>query len=337
IAADAIVIATGATPAVPPIPGLAEAGYLTNETAYELEDLPESLIVLGGNYIGLENAQMFARLGSKVTVLELLPQILPTEQSDVAEELLRQFRSEGIEVVTGAATRRVYREKGEVVLEVQVGKDRRQFRAGQVLVATGRKPNTANMGLETVGVAMDEKGFLQVDDTLQTSVPGIYGAGDVIGGYMFVYTAAYEGKLAAENALSEQKQPRDYTPLPWVIFTDPQIAGVGWDEVQARQRGIDAEATTLPLSEVPRAIAARDTRGFIKLIRDRESDKLIGARIVAPEGSELLMEVTLAIKYGLTANEIVSLFHPYLTLSEGIKLAAISFGKEVSALSCCAT
>lgn len=154
---------------------------------------------------------------------------------------------------------------------------------------------------------------------------------------MFVYTAAYEGNLAAENALAEGENERDYTALPWVIFTDPQVAGVGLDEKQAAQKGFDAEVSTLPLTYVPRAIAARDTRGVIKLIRNRENDRLLGARILAPEGSELLMEVSLAIKYGITINELISAFHPYLTLGEGIKLAAIAFGKDLEKLSCCAT
>jgi len=175
-----------------------------------------------------------------------------------------------------------------------------------------------------------------VDETLQTTSPGVYAAGDVIGGEMFVYTAAYEGSLAAANAFTGANNARDYTALGWVIFTDPQVAGVGLDEVQARAAGLDAEAATLPLSHVPRCLAARDTRGFIKLIRDRSTDRLLGARILAPEGSELLMEVAVAIKHRVTVTELRSLFHPYLTLGEGVKLAAITFGKDVKKLSCCA-
>ncbi len=153
---------------------------------------------------------------------------------------------------------------------------------------------------------------------------------------MFVYTAAYEGALAAENALTGVTRKRDYTALPWVVFTDPQVAGVGFDEAQAVSAGISAEAVTLPLSQVPRAIAARDTRGFIQLIRDRETDRLVGARILAAEGSELLMEAALAIRHGIKVSDLAAAFHPYLTLSEGIKLAALSFGKDVRKLSCCA-
>jgi mercuric reductase len=193
------------------------------------------------------------------------------------------------------------------------------------------------MGLEEIGVALNAQRYVTVDEYLQTSIPNIYAAGDVLGENMFVYTAAYEGKLAASNALSSEKKERDYTALPWVVFTDPQVAGVGLDELQARNRSIDAEAAVLPLTHVPRALAARDTRGFIKLIRDRQNDKLIGARILAPEGSELLMEVAVAIKFGITTEQLKDMFHPYLTLSEGIKLAAITFNKSVTELSCCAT
>ncbi len=171
---------------------------------------------------------------------------------------------------------------------------------------------------------------------LRTSIEGIYGAGDVLGEHMYVYTAAYEGKLAAENAVTGKGKPRDYTALPWVIFTDPQVAGVGMDEQQAAQQEIEVDTAKLPLSAVSRALAARNTRGFIKLIRDRTTDKLVGARILAPEGSELLMEISLAIKFGITVKQLVSSFHPYLTLSEGVKLAAITFERDVGKLSCCA-
>jgi len=336
ITADRIIIATGAAPLVPPIPGLSGAGYLTNETAFELEEQPESLIVLGGRYVALECAQMFSRFGTRVTMLQRSSRILPTEGEDITEPLTGYLREEGIQVVTNVKTEGVRRKGGRVLVEATVDGKPLDFEAREILVATGRRPNTRGLGLEKAGVEVDSRGFLKVDDALRTSVSNIYGAGDVIGEPMFVYTAAYEGALAAENALSEAPRMRDYSVLPWVIFTDPQVAGVGWDEAQARDMGIEPDATTFPLDQVPRSLAARDTRGFIKLIRDRRTDRLIGVRILAPEGSELLMEISVAIKYGMTAKELSSLFHPYLTLSEGIKLAAISFERNVEKLSCCA-
>ncbi len=337
IEGDKILIATGARPHIPEIEGLEDVPYLTNEGAFALDHLPESIIVMGGRYVALEIAQLFARFGSKVTILQRSDRILPTETADLTDALTQYLREEGLSVVTGNNFRRVYEKGGRIVVESEVDGKLKTFKAEKLIVATGRTPNTDHMGLEDVGVALKENGAISVDDTLRTSVPGIYAVGDALGEKMFVYTAAYEGKLAARNALSGEQVKRDYSVLPWVIFTDPQVTGVGLDEDQARARGLRAEVSTLSLAHVPRAIAARDTRGFIKLIRDADTDKLIGARILAPEGAELIMEVSLAIKYGITVKELVDLFHPYLTLAEGIKLAAITFGKDIKELSCCAT
>jgi len=337
ITADYILIATGARPSIPTVDGINDMDYLTNESAFELDQLPESLIVLGGRYIALETAQIFSRLGSKVTVLQRSDRILPTENADITDGLTGYFKEEGLDIFTGITLKRVRQENGRITVEALVDGENKTFSAERILVATGRQPNIDNMGLEETGITLNAQGFVNVDDYLQTSVPNIYAVGDVLGENMFVYTAAYEGKLAMSNALSSEKTERDYTVLPWVVFTDPQVAGVGLDELQARNRGIDSEAAVLPLTYVPRSLAARDTRGFIKLIRDRQSDKLIGARILAPEGSELLMEVAVAIKFGITTEQLKDMFHPYLTLSEGIKLAAITFNKSVAELSCCAT
>ena len=331
-----ILIATGARTYVPEIPGLQDVDHLTNEDLYWQEERPEHLIVLGGRYIALENAQAFARLGSRVTILQRSPRILPTEAADVTDALTGYLRAEGIDVRTGVTTQAVRWEGGEVVAEVLTGGEAETIRGSHLFLATGRQANTEDLGLEALGIETDRRGFLQVDETLRTSVPTIFGAGDVLGEEMFVYTAAYEGSLAAQNARQGEHRARDYTALPWAVFTDPQVAGVGLDEVQAAEAGIDFEVSRLPLDQVPRSVVARDTRGFIKLLRDRETDRLVGARILTPEGAELLMEVTLAIKYGITVRDLTETFHPYLTLSEGIKLAAITFGKDVKKLSCCA-
>ena len=337
VTADRVVIATGATPKIPAVPGLAASGYLTNESAYELDTLPESMIVLGGRYIALENAQLFARLGSRVTLLQRSARILPTETPELTDTLTDMLRAEGIDIRTGVTLREVRRDAHEIRVMAEVDGCLQTFRASHLLVATGRQPNTAHMGLEDIGVQTAAAGYIAVDDTLQTTVPGVYAAGDVIGSPMFVYTAAYEGQLAADNALTGAARQRDYTALPWVIFTDPQVAGVGLDLQQAAQHGYDVDVSTLPLAHVPRALAARDTRGFITLVRDRNTDRLLGARILAPEGSELLMELSMAIKYGIPVTDLATLFHPYLTLSEGVKLAAITFGKDIVQLSCCAS
>ena len=332
-----LLIATGARPHIPDIPGLNEVPYLTNKSAFELESLPESVIILGGRYIALEMAQMFQRLGSKVILLQRSERIMPSESKYLTDSLTGYLQQEGIRIVTGNNLQRISQTDGRIVVESMINGEAVSIKAEALIVATGRTPNTDNMGLENAGVTVKSNGAVVTNGHLQTAVPTIFAAGDVLGENMFVYTAAYEGKLAVNNMFNPVKKNADYNALGWVVFTDPQIAGVGMDEEQARAAGIEAESATLPLSHVPRSIAARDTRGFIQLIRNKKNDKLIGARILAPEGSELLMEIAMAIKFGITSEQLKELFHPYLTLSEGVKLAAITFTKSVEELSCCAT
>ncbi|MFQ5589110.1 MAG: mercury(II) reductase [Nitrospiria bacterium] len=336
IRGEKILIATGASPYIPPVPGLREAGVMTSTEAFEMKRLPETLIVLGGRYIALELAQIFARFGTKVTVLQRSPRILPDESPEFSETLCGYLRAEGIDIRTGVSLKSAWRKKEGIVLTADIGGEEAVFSSPHVVAATGRRANTKGLGLEAVGVALGPQGEMVVDDILESAVQGIFGAGDVIGAPQFVYTAAYEGALAVENALTGQGKKRDYRALPWVIFTDPQAAGAGMDEAQAKNAGIDAEAVTLSMAQVPRALAARDTRGWITLVRDRATDRLVGGRILAPEGGELVMEISLALKYGITATELSKAFHPYLTNSEALKLAALSFRKSVDQLSCCA-
>lgn len=331
-----IMIATGARPFVPSVPGLSEAGYLTNETAYELEERPEHLIVLGGRYVGLENAQLFRHLGSRVTVLQRSDRILPTETADLTDDLHQYLEEEDIRIVTGVELEKVYPLGNEVIVQIQHDGQTERIRGSHILAATGRQGNTDKLGLDKIGVKIYDQGYVAVDETLRTTQPHIFAVGDVNGVAQFVYTAAYEGQLAAGNALTGSYQKRDFSVIPWVIFTDPQVAGVGMDELQARKAGIDFEVSKLKLSQVPRAQVARDTRGFVKLIRDKSNDRLVGARILAPEGSELLMEISLAIRHNITVSELIDEFHPYLTLSEAIKLAALKFTRDINKLSCCA-
>ena len=333
---EKILIATGARTRIPHIAGLDKVNFLTNETAYQLTHVPESLVILGGNFIGLENAQLFARMGSRVTVVEMLPQILPAEEPEIAKEITRQFREEGIQIFTGAQVRSVMQTGDQIALVMEIDNRTEKMVAKSLWIATGRYPNSDSLNLEHTHVKRDDHGFIRVNEYLETDDPAIFAAGDVIGDPMFVYTAAYEGKLAAINALSGEQRPRRYEPLPWVIFTDPQVAGVGMDESRARREGFQAQAVTLPFSEVPRALAARDTRGFIRLVRDVQTDRLLGARIVAPEAGELVMMLALAMTERWTIKQLSEMLFPYLTMSEGIKLAALSFYKDVHALSCCA-
>ena len=269
-------------------------------------------------------------------VLQRSANILPFETSDLTHALKGFLMDEGIEIHTNVKIENILRSGSRIHVNTIIDGELKEIESTHILSAAGRIPNTKEMGLEDIGVEMDSKGFIKVNEKLETSISGIYGAGDVTGPPMFVYTGAYEGGLAAENAVSKSLKIRDYRIVPWVIFTDSQFCGVGFDENQASENNIDYETVVFPLDQLPRSIAAYDSRGFIKLIRDKETHQLKGARIIAPEGAELLMEVSLAIKFGITTEELSSFFHPYLTLSEGIKLAATSFEKDMNTLSCCA-
>jgi len=336
VTAAKIVVTTGASPWAPPIPGLAEAGYLDNASAMALEHLPESLIVIGASAVGLELAQLFARLGVEVTVLEALPRVVPGEDPDVGIALGDYLREEGLEVHAGVQIEQVGRAGNGYTVSFNDGSKRHAVRAAQLLVATGRRANTKGFGLETVGVTLGKKGEIAVNEFLQTANPDIYAAGDVIGDPMFVYVVAYGGALAAENALTGNARRYDLTALPKITFTDPAVASVGLTDDQARAQGIEPFVSKLPLEHVPRSLAARDTRGFVKLVADGATQKIIGAHILAADAGEMITEPALAIKFGLTIEDLTSTFHPYLTLSEGIKLAAQAFTKDVEKLSCCA-
>src|SRR6266536_3099007 len=291
------IIATGSTTAIPPIEGLDSVQYFTNDTLFDLEEQPQSLIIVGGGYMGLEIAQAYNRFGTDVTILEALNEILSTETENITKTI----------------------------------------KATHLLIATGRKANTQNFGLERVGVKTAKKGYIEVNEMMETSIDNIYAIGDVTNLPAFVYTAATEGGIAVGNAFQDNETKLDLNALPWVVFTDPQIAGVGMDEKAAKEKNIPYEVTLLPLSDVPRSIVSLNTRGFIKLIKNPETDLLLGARIIAPEGSELAMEISLAIKNRVSVKQLAEAMHPYLTLSEGIKLAAMSFTTDVKKMSCCAS
>jgi mercuric reductase len=331
-------IATGATTNIPDIEGLEEVGYLTNESLFDQESQPPSLTIFGAGYIALEIAQAFHRLGSKARIIHRSERILRSQMADLTDELTRYLQKEGIEIITNVKVDRVeHSDSGIQIFGKDIKGQAVQFTEnGQLVVATGIRPNTFKLGIENTGLELDEKSFIKVNARQQTNVPHIYAAGDCANTLAFVYTAAKEGKQAVSNAFTGQVLESDYSALPWVVFTDPQVAGAGMDERDAEAKGLPYETTSLPLSEVPRSQAALDTRGFIKLIRNPETDQLLGARILAPEGGELVTALSLAIKYKIPVSELADHLHPYLTLSEGIKLAAITFERDVAELSCCA-
>jgi mercuric reductase len=335
VQAGKVIIATGAAPALPPIPGIDGVRYLTSTTALELERLPKSLLVIGGGYIGCELSQMFARAGVRVTIV-FRSRLLPEAEPEISEALTDYFEAEGIAVRSGLSYRHIRQEPDGIALSALVDGVAETIRAEQVLVATGRRPNTEGMGLAEAGVELLSGGEIKVDDRMRTSRPGVYAAGDVTGRDEFVYMAAYGARIAAENALNGDSKRYDASAMPAVVFTDPQVASVGLTEAEARRQGLQAKSSVLPLDYVARAVAARDTRGLIKLVADARSGKLLGAHILAPEGADSIQTAALAIKCGLTVEELAETIFPYLTTVEGLKLAAQGFTKDVAKLSCCA-
>ena len=333
-----IIIATGATTLIPDIDGIHDVPYLTSKTLFELEQQPQSLVILGAGYIALEIAQAYQRMGTKVTIIQRSQTILSKETKDITGELEKHLAAEGITIHTGSTVNKVWKEGNNVkVYYTNSQNETDTLEASHIVVATGTKANTAELGLEKSGIEITERGLIKVDDLLRTSAEDIFAIGDVTTNPPFVYTAAYEGGSAVVNAFKPHHKQADFSVLPWVVFTDPQVAGVGIDEREAEVKGIPHQVTTFYLKDIPRSIVALDTRGFIKLIRNPENDLLLGARIVAPEGGELLMQLSLMIKYKIPLKEIVGMFHPYLTLSEGVKLAVMSFTTDVKKMSCCAS
>ncbi|MFV1858789.1 MAG: mercury(II) reductase [Anaerolineales bacterium] len=331
-----IILATGASPWAPPIPGLAEAGYLDSTAALDLKEIPQSMIVLGANAVGLEIAQIYSRAGSEVTILELLPRIAPFEDEEISSALTDYLEDEGLRIVTGFQTASVEKADGSYLLRGSQEESELTFEAQALLVATGRRPNTAGLGLEEAGVKLGRRGEILVDEHLATDNPDVYAVGDILGRDMFVYVAAYDGILAAENALSQAGRVYDAEYIARITFTDPQVASAGLTEAQAREKGYEVKVSRLGMEHVPRALAARDTRGLIKLVADASTDRLLGAHILAPEAGEMIQTAVIVIRFGITVSEMRGTMFPYLTNAEGLKLAALAFDKDVAMLSCCA-
>lgn len=332
-----VLIATGSRPWAPQIPGLAAAGFFDSTDALSLPSLPESLLVIGAGAIGLELGQLFSRFGVRVMILEAGPHVAGGEEPEIGQALTHYLSEERIRICTGVKIERVERAGPDYAVHAVIDGRPEVCRAAQLVVATGRRPSTADLGLSEAGVEVGSRGEVKVDEHLQTTNPHVYAAGDCLGDPMYVYVAAYAGNLAAENALTGAGRVYDLTALPHVIFTDPQVASVGFSERAAKAAGRAVKTAVLSLKDVPRALAARDTRGLFKLVADAETGKLLGAHVLADAAGEVIQAATLAVKFGLRIQDLVETFHPYLTMVEGLKLAALTFDKDVSKLSCCAT
>ncbi|MBC8772555.1 mercury(II) reductase [Stenotrophomonas maltophilia] len=330
VAFDRCLVATGASPAVPPIPGLKESPYWTSTEALVSDTIPERLAVIGSSVVALELAQAFARLGSKVTILARST-LFFREDPAIGEAVTAAFRMEGIEVLDHTQASQVAHEGGEFVLTTGHG----EIRADKLLVATGRAPNTRSLNLEAAGIALNPQGAIVIDSGMRTSVEHIYAAGDCTDQPQFVYVAAAAGTRAAIN-MTGGDATLNLTAMPAVVFTDPQVATVGYSEAEAHHDGIEADSRLLTLDNVPRALANFDTRGFIKLVVEVGSGRLIGVQAVTPEAGELIQTAALAIRNRMTVQELADQLFPYLTMVEGLKLAAQTFNKDVKQLSCCA-
>lgn len=335
LAGEKTIVATGARPAEPIIPGIENVPYLTSTTALSLERLPRSLLILGGGYIGAELAQMFARAGVGVT-LAFRTRLLPEAEPEISAALTGFLRDEGVTISPDLSYRRLRKTATGIALDAEWDKMPLTLEAEQLLIATGRQPNTEELGLQELSVEVLASGGIRVDEHMRTTRPGIYAAGDVTGRDQFVYMAAYGGKVAAENALNGDQRCYDSSSMPAVVFTDPQVASVGLTEADARAQGLSVQTSTIGLDQVPRALAARDTRGLIKLVADRKDGRLLGAHILAPEGADSIQTAVLAIKHRLSVRDLADTLFPYLTTVEGLKLAALGFSKDVAKLSCCA-
>ena len=335
VRAPKIIIATGTRPGVPAIPGIESIDYLTSTTALDLKDLPNSLFVVGGGFVGVELAQVFSRAGVKVTIV-CRSRLLPTAESEISEALATYFQQEGVTVLNGVSYERCQQAGGGIALSVRMGGRHEVLAADKILVATGRSPNVEQLGLAEAGIRQRKDGAIVVDDRMRTSRKSTYAAGDVTGRDQFVYMAAYGAKLAARNALDSDSLIYDNSAMPEVVFTDPQVASVGLTEASANAAGHAVVTSVLSLDNVPRALAARDMRGLIKLVADAKTRKLLGAHILAPEGADSIQTAAMAIKAGMTVEQLGETIFPYLTTVEGLKLAAQTFNKDVKMLSCCA-
>jgi mercuric reductase len=330
-----ILIATGSSPTIPNIEGLKETPYWTSTEALFSGVVPKHLVVLGGSVVAVELAQAFSHLGSKVTMLARST-LLSKEDPEIGNGLKEIFEGEGMKILTHTLPKSIGYKEG--LFHVNLGED--VILGDQLLVATGRHANSKGLGLEEIGIKLDTEGRILVDDHLRTTAKNIFAVGDCTQLPQYVYVAAAAGNKAATNMLAkhtDEESSLDLSIVPAVTFTDPQVATVGLSAKQAKELGYEAETRTLTLDNVPRALANFDTRGFIKLVADKKTKRILGSQIVASEAGDVIQTATLAIRSKMTTNELASQLFPYLTMVEGLKLCAQTFFTDVKKLSCCAT
>ncbi|WP_338729955.1 mercury(II) reductase [Haladaptatus sp. DJG-WS-42] len=344
LSGEKILVATGSSPKIAPIDGIESVEYETSESILERRELPESVIMLGGGYIGLEWGQILHRAGVDVTILQRSAHVLSGMDSHLGREVERTFEEEGIRVVTGASFERVGSVTADggqrsglegVFVEATVDGDTQRFEASDLFVATGVKPNSEGIGLDEIGVERDETGAIVVDDFFQTTNQTVYAAGDVIGEPMLETVAAKEGNHAVKNAFGDEGQSITYRHVPEVVFTSPEVASVGITEAEYMEEHGTCSCRTVLMKDESKSKAVKDTRGLVQVVKHHETDEIVGVHMVAPRAADMIAEATLAVQFGLTVDDIIDTIHPFPTFSEAFKHACQSFRRDMSKMSCC--
>ena len=344
ISGEKALVATGSSPWTPPIDGLEDIDYYTSETILEERNLPESIVMIGGGYIALEWGQILHRVGVDVTILQRSERVLSGMEGQLGREIQRAFREEGIDVVTGNEFQQVRSPAADggtaavqqgVTVETAVDDEHQEFTADALFVATGVQPNSENIGLDTVGVETDDDGTIRVDEHFQTTNPDVYAAGDVIGEPQLETVAAKEGNHAVKNAFGNEGVTIDYDAVPAVVFTSPEVAAVGTTELEYMEGHGTCSCRTVQMEDVPRAKAVENTDGLVQVVKHHETDEIVGVHVVGPRAADMIVEATLAVKFGLTVDDIIDTVHPFPTFSEAFKQACQAFRRDTSKMSCC--
>src|SRR5690625_2191166 len=336
LSAKRFLIATGASPSIPTISGLEEVDYLTSTTLLELKKVPKRFTVIGSGYIGLEPGQLFHNFGSEVTLIQRSERLLKEYDPEISEAVEKVLTEQNINLVTGATYERVEQVGDVKKIYITVNGKKKVVESEQLLVATGRKPNTGSLNLSAAGVEVGKRNEIIINEFGQTRNEKMYAAGDVILGPKFVYVAAYEGGIVADNTIGGLNKRFDLSVVPGVTFTNPGIATVGLTEEQAVEEGYAIKTSVLPLDAVPRALVNHETTGVFKIVADAKTLKVLGVHIVAENAGDVIYAATLDVKFGLTVGDLKDTLAPYLTMAEGLRLTALTFDKDVSKLSCCA-
>jgi mercuric reductase len=330
------IVASGSSPRILPVPGIDKIDYLTNVEALSLKDRPDSMVIVGGRALGLEFAQMYAHMGTKVTLLQRSERIIPDEEPVISDALRYYLEEEGIKIETGVQVKRVDEKNREKFVVASANGKEFEVQAEQLLMAAGREPDTKDLGLDVVGVRLREDGAVKVNREMHTTAHNVWAAGDVIGEPMLETIAAKEGATAAENALRGTHRKIDFLPVPRAIFTSPQVASVGLTEKGVEEAGYECACRTVEMSKVPKAITIRETRGLIKMVIEARSGRVLGVHILGDNAADIIHEGVLAVKFKLTIDDIIDTVHVFPTLAESTKLVAVSFRKNLDELSCCA-